>query len=150
MRTYHAKPGDVERRWYIVDAAAQPLGRTASHIARILQGKTKPAYTPSCDVGDFVVVINAAKVALSGNKLDAKHYYRHTGWPGGIVGTSARDMLSSKPTELLRQAVKGMLPKNKLGRDMLRKLKIHPGPCPEHGYKAQNAEPLDLGKKKQK
>ena len=144
MGSYSAKPNEIERRWYIVDASQQPLGRTASEIAKILQGKNKPTYTAHVDTGDFVVVINAAKVGLTGNKLDSKLYYRHTGWMGGIKSVSARDMLKSKPEELIKTAVKGMLPKNRLGRSMLRKLKVHEGACPEHGYKAQKAEPLNL------
>ncbi|MDJ0764204.1 MAG: 50S ribosomal protein L13 [Myxococcota bacterium] len=146
MRTYQAKPGEVERRWYIVDAENQPLGRAASAIASILQGKNKPAYTPHVDVGDFVVVVNAAKAALTGNKLDTKVYHRHTGWMGGLVSIPAREMLKKKPEEVVRHAVKGMLPKSRLGRSMLSKLKIHAGACPEHGYRAQKAEPLALFK----
>jgi large subunit ribosomal protein L13 len=144
MRTYSAKPGEIAPRWFIVDAAGKPLGRAASQIATILQGKNKPTYTPHVDVGDYVVVINAAKVALTGAKLDTKQYHHHTGWVGGLVTRSARDMLERKPGEVMRMAVKGMLPKSRLGRVMLRKLKVHAGPCPEHGYVAQKAEPLEL------
>ena len=144
MRTYSAKPGEIDARWFIVDAAGKPLGRTASKVATILQGKNKPSYTPHVDTGDYVVIINAAKVELTGNKLDGKKYYRHTGWMGGLVSTSAREILEQKPGELMKLAVKGMLPKTKLGRVMLSKLKIHAGPCPEHGYVAQKAEKLDL------
>lgn len=146
MKTYTAKPGEIEQRWYIVDAAEVPIGRTATRIAAILQGKNKPTYTPHVDTGDFVVVINAAKVGLTGSKLDSKKYYRHTGWVGGLVEKSAREVLDSKPNELIKAAVKGMLPKTKLGRSMLKKLKVHEGPCPEHGYKAQGAEVLTLTK----
>lgn len=144
MRTYSAKPGENEPRWYIVDAADKPLGRMASKIATMLQGKNKPQYTPHVDVGDYVVLINAAKVKLTGNKLEQKLYHRHTGWVGNLNSTSAREMLKRKPAEVLRTAVKGMLPKTTLGRAMLRKLKIHAGPCPSHGYAAQRAEPLEL------
>ena len=144
MRTYSAKPGEIDARWFIVDAAGKPLGRTASKVATILQGKNKPSYTPHVDTGDYVVIINAAKVELTGNKLDGKKYYRHTGWMGGLDSTSAREILEQKPGELMKLAVKGMLPKTKLGRVMLSKLKIHAGPCPEHGYVAQKAEKLDL------
>jgi large subunit ribosomal protein L13 len=144
MVTYNAKAGEVESRWFIVDAERQPLGRTASEIATILQGKNKPTYTPHVDTGDHVVVINAAKIMLTGKKLDDKKYYRHTGWMGGLVSTSAREMLEDKPTELMKKAVKGMLPKTRLGRVMLDKLKVHAGACPEHGYRAQKAEPLNL------
>ena len=144
MRTYSAKPGEIDSRWFIVDAAGKPLGRTASKIAMILQGKNKPSYTPHVDTGDHVVVINAEKVVLTGKKLDAKQYHYHTGWIGGLVSTSAREMLEKKPGELMRMAVKGMLPKSRLGKSMLTKLKVHAGPCPEHGYSAQKAEKLEL------
>ena len=144
MRTFSAKPGEIEQRWFIVDAADKPLGRAASQIAMILQGKNKPTYTPHVDVGDYVVVVNASQIKLTGNKLDAKQYYRHTGWVGGLVAHSARAMLASKPDEVVRLAVKGMLPKSRLGRAMLRKLKIHAGACPGHGYAAQKAVPLEL------
>jgi len=144
MRTYNAKPGEVDRRWVIVDAADKPLGRIASQVAQILMGKNKPVYTPHVDVGDFVVVINAAKVKLTGNKLDGKLYHRHTGWVGGLVSKSAREMLEQKPDQVMRKAVKGMLPRSKLGTAMLDKLKVHAGVLPKHGYKAQKAEPLEL------
>ncbi len=144
MRTYSAKPGEIDARWFIVDAAWKTLGRTASKVATILQGKNKTSYTPHVDTGDYVVIVNAAKVELTGNKLDGKMYYHHTGWMGGLVATSAREILEQKPGDLMKRAVKGMLPKTKLGRVMLTKLKIHAGPCPEHGYVAQKAEKLDL------
>ena len=144
MATYRAKPNEIEKRWFIVDASDAPLGRTASKIATILQGKHKPAYTPHVDTGDYVVVINAKSVMLTGSKLDSKQYHRHTGWVGGLVSRSAREVLKAKPGELVKLAVKGMLPKTTLGRSMLRKLKVHAGPCPEHGYKAQKAEVLEL------
>jgi large subunit ribosomal protein L13 len=144
MRTFSAKPGDVEQKWFIVDAADQPLGRTASRIAVILQGKHKPTYTPHVDTGDFVVVVNAAKVKLTGRKTEKKLYHSHSGWVGGLTSRTAKEMLQSKPTEVVRLAVKGMLPRTRLGRVMLGKLKVHAGECPAHGYKAQKAEPLTL------
>jgi len=146
MKTYMAKPNEQEQRWFIVDAADVPLGRTASKVAVILQGKNKPSYTPHVDTGDYVVVINAAKVALTGAKWTDKMYHRHTGWVGGLVSKSAQEMLESKPNELIKMAVKGMLPKTLLGHAMLKKLKVHEGPCPEHAYQAQKAEVLDLNK----
>jgi large subunit ribosomal protein L13 len=146
MKTFWAKPNEIEQRWFIVDAAGVPLGRTASRVARILQGKNKPSYTAHVDTGDFVVVINAGKVVLTGSKWTDKMYHRHTGWVGGLVTKSAKEMLDSKPEELIKIAVKGMLPKTILGRAMLSKLKVHEGPCPEHGYKAQKAEALNLNK----
>ncbi len=144
MPTLSAKPNEIERRWFIVDVAGATLGRSASRIARILQGKNKPIFTPHVDTGDYVVVVNADKIVLTGNKLDAKLYHRHSGWVGGLVSQSAREMMEKKPTELFKIAVKGMLPKTTLGRSMLKKLKIHQGPCPAHGYKAQKAEELKL------
>ena len=144
MPTFSAKPDQIERRWFIVDAAGATLGRTATEVARILQGKNKPTYTPHVDTGDYVVVINADKILLTGNKLDAKQYHRHSGWMGGLVSKSAREMLETKPTEMFKTAVKGMLPKTVLGRSMLKKLKVHSGPCPPHGYQAQKAEELRL------
>jgi large subunit ribosomal protein L13 len=144
MRTFNAKPGEIEHHWYVIDIRKRPLGRTASEIAKILQGKNKPTYTPHVDVGDYVVVVNAAEVELTGNKLDNKMYHQHSGWVGGLDSKSAREMIKRKPEEVVRLAVKGMLPRTRLGKSMLAKLKIHAGPCPEHGYKAQKAEPLNL------
>ena len=144
MPTLSAKPNEIDRRWFIVDVAGATLGRSASKIARILQGKNKPIYTPHVDTGDYVVVVNADKIVLTGNKLDAKLYHKHSGWVGGLVSQSAREMLEKKPTELFKIAVKGMLPKTTLGRSMLKKLKVHKGPGPAHGYKAQKAEELKL------
>ncbi|MCK9522226.1 MAG: 50S ribosomal protein L13 [Proteobacteria bacterium] len=142
MGTYNAKPADVNAKWYIVDLAGQNLGRSATKIAMMLMGKHKPTYTPHVDTGDYVVAINAEKVALTGKKLDDKKYYSHTGWVGGLVEKSARELLETNPTMVLQYAVKGMLPKSKLGRQMLSKLKIHAGPAPEHGYAAQKPEKL--------
>ncbi len=142
MKSYMATPQTAEREWFVVDAEGQTLGRLASRIATILRGKHKPAYTPHVDTGDFVVVVNAEKVRLTGNKLDQKMYWRHSGYPGGIKGRTARQMLERKPEDVLRLAVKGMLPKNILGRNMLRKLKIYAGP--EHPHQAQQPRPLEL------
>jgi large subunit ribosomal protein L13 len=146
MRTYNAKPDEVDRRWFVVDAAEEPLGRTASRVAEILQGKNKPTYTPHVDTGDFVVVFNADKVKLTGGKLDSKMYHRHTGWVGNEVALSARKMLEKKPEEVVRMAVRGMLPKTRLGNAMLRKLKVHASALPQHGYTAQKATPLEFRK----
>ncbi|GAB4249216.1 50S ribosomal protein L13 [Deferrisoma sp.] len=142
MKSYMATPQTAEREWFVVDAEGQTLGRLASRIATVLRGKHKPTYTPHVDTGDFVIVVNAEKVRLTGNKLDQKMYWRHSGYPGGIKGRTARQMLERKPEEVLRHAVKGMLPKNILGRDMLRKLKIYAGP--EHPHQAQQPRPLEL------
>lgn len=144
MRTYNAKPGDIEARWYIVDAQGKTLGRAATKIAMMLMGKDKPTYTPHVDTGAHVVVINAEKINLSGNKLHDKKYYRHSKWMGSLVETSAGELLKKDPTKLIQFAVKGMLPKSRLGTQMLGKLKVYAGPCPEHGYTAQKAETLEL------
>jgi large subunit ribosomal protein L13 len=142
MKTYNAKPGEVAREWYLVDADGQTLGRLATRIADTLRGKRKPQYTPHVDTGDFVVVVNAEKIAVTGNKLDQKRYYRHSGYPGGLRSRTLRDQLDRRPTEVLRVAVRGMLPKNRLARRQLTKLKIYAGP--EHPHAAQNPRPLDL------
>jgi large subunit ribosomal protein L13 len=135
MKTYVAKPEDFKRDWYVVDASDQVLGRLATQIAMRLRGKHKPIFTPHVDTGDFVVVVNADKVKLTGRKTDQKMYWRHSGYPGGIKGVSARRMLETKPEELIRQAVRGMLPKNRLGRKLLKKLKVYTGT--EHPHQAQ-------------
>jgi large subunit ribosomal protein L13 len=140
MKTYSAKPGEIVREWYLVDAQGQTLGRLATQIADTLRGKRKPQYTPHVDTGDFVVVVNAEKVAVTGNKLDQKRYYRHSGYPGGLRSRTLRDQLERRPTEVLRTAVRGMLPKNRLARRQLTKLKIYAGP--EHPHEAQNPRPL--------
>jgi large subunit ribosomal protein L13 len=140
MKTYSAKPGEIERHWYVVDAEAKTLGRLATQIADVLRGKDKPAYTPHVDTGDFVIVVNAEKVRVTGQKLDQKIYYRHSGYPGGLRSRTLREQLERRPEEVLRKAVKGMLPKNKLASAQLRKLKIYAGP--EHPHAAQNPEPL--------
>jgi large subunit ribosomal protein L13 len=142
MKTYNAKPGEIERRWYIVDAEGKNLGRLATQIAETLRGKTKPQYTPHVDTGDFVVVINAEKIRVTGKKLDEKIYYRHSGYPGGLKHRTLREQLERRPTQVLRSAVKGMLPKNRLAARQLTKLKIYAGP--EHPHDAQAPEPLEV------
>jgi large subunit ribosomal protein L13 len=142
MKTYNAKPGEIERRWYIVDADGKNLGRLATQIADTLRGKTKPQYTPHVDTGDFVVVVNAEKIAVTGKKLDEKVYYRHSGYPGGLKQRTLREQLERRPTEVLRTAVKGMLPKNRLAARQLTKLKIYAGP--EHPHEAQAPKPLEV------
>jgi large subunit ribosomal protein L13 len=144
MRTYNAKPGDIEARWFIVDLQGKTLGRAASAIATMLMGKNKPAYTPHVDTGDYVIAINADKIKLTGTKLKNKKYYRHSKWMGSLVETSAGELLQKDPTKLIQFAVKGMLPKSRLGGQMFSKLKVHAGACPEHGYVAQKAETLEL------
>lgn len=129
-----------QRRWYVVDAQGKVLGRMATEIAKVLRGKHKPIFTPNQDAGDFVIVINAREIKLTGTKLDQKIYYRHTEYPGGIRQRSAAQMLEEKPEELVRLAVKGMLPKNRLSRHLVTKLKIYPGP--EHPHAAQQPQPL--------
>ena len=141
MKTYNAKPGEIQRDWVIVDAEGKTLGRLATQIADRLRGKTKAQYTPHVDTGDFVVVVNAEKIAVTGKKLDEKMYYRHSGYPGGLKERSLRDQLERQPTEVLRKAVKGMLPKNKLARQQLGKLKIYAGP--EHPHEAQAPKPFE-------
>jgi large subunit ribosomal protein L13 len=142
MKTYSAKPGEVTREWYLVDAEGKTLGRLATQIADTLRGKRKPQYTPHVDTGDFVVVVNAEKIQVTGNKLDQKRYYRHSGYPGGLRSRTLREQLDRRPTEVLRVAVKGMLPKNRLARQQLTKLKIYAGP--EHPHEAQNPRALEL------
>ena len=144
MRTYNAKPGDIQARWYIVDLQGKTLGRAASAIATMLMGKNKPTYTPHVDTGDFVVAINADKIKLTGNKLRDKKYYSHSKWMGSLVETSAGELLQKDPAKLIQYAVKGMLPKSRMGTKMFSKLKVHTGDCPEHGYVAQKAETLEL------
>ena len=141
-KTYNAKPGEVAREWYLVDAEGQTLGRLATRIADTLRGKGKPHYTPHVDTGDFVIVVNAEKITVTGNKLDQKQYFRHSGYPGGLRSRTLREQLERRPTEVLRVAVKGMLPKNRLAAKQLTKLKIYAGP--EHPHEAQAPKPLDL------
>ena len=141
MKTYSAKPGEITREWYLVDAEGKTLGRLATQIADTLRGKRKPQYTPHVDTGDFVIVVNAEKIHVTGNKLDQKRYYRHSGYPGGLRSRTLREQLDRRPTEVLRVAVKGMLPKNRLARQQITKLKIYAGP--EHPHEAQNPKPLE-------
>ena len=143
MKTFVAKPSNIEKNWLVVDAKDQRLGRLATRIADSLRGKTKPTYTPNIDTGDFVVVVNAEKIAVTGKKMDDKIYYRHTGYPGGLKQRTLSEMLAKKPEEVLRLAVKGMMPKNRLGRAQLRKLKIYTGPA--HPHQAQKCEEMKLG-----
>jgi large subunit ribosomal protein L13 len=142
MKTYVTKPAEVERAWYVVDAEGQTLGRLASSIATILRGKHKPIYSPSVDCGDYVVVINADKVAVTGRRLDQKKYYRHSLYMGGLTEISLRDQLQKHPTRVIESAVWGMLPKNALGRKMVKKLKVYAGP--EHPHQAQQPQPLEF------
>jgi large subunit ribosomal protein L13 len=141
MKTYSAKPGEITREWYVVDAQGKTLGRLATQIADTLRGKRKPQFTPHIDTGDFVIVVNADKIHVTGNKLDQKKYYRHSGYPGGLRERTLREQLERRPTEVLRIAVKGMLPKNRLARQQITKLKIYAGP--EHPHEAQNPKPLE-------
>jgi large subunit ribosomal protein L13 len=142
MKTYSAKPGEIQRDWVLVDAEGKTLGRLATVIADRLRGKGKAVFTPHVDTGDFVVVVNAEKVAVTGKKLDEKMYHRHSGYPGGLRSRALRDQLERQPTEVLRTAVKGMLPRTKLGRAQLTKLKIYAGP--EHPHEAQAPTPLEV------
>jgi large subunit ribosomal protein L13 len=142
MKTYSAKPESVQREWFIVDAAEKTLGRLATEIALRLKGKHKPEYTPHVDTGDYIVVINAEKVRVTGKKTTDKMYYRHTGYPGGLRSISFDKLIDHKPEMVIEQAVKGMLPKNPLGRDMYRKLKVYAGS--EHPHTAQQPQTLEL------
>lgn len=138
MKTYAVKAGEIRRRWLVVDAAGQTLGRLASEIAGLLSGKTKPMFSRHIDTGDFVVVVNAEKIQVTGKKLVQKHYYRHSNYPGGLKSEILRDVLAKHPTRVLEHAIRGMLPRNKLGEQMIRKLKIYAGP--EHPHAAQQPE----------
>ena len=142
MKTWNAKPGEVERRWYVVDAEGKTLGRLATQIADTLRGKGKPQYTPHVDTGDFVVVVNAEKISVTGQKRAEKMYYRHSGYPGGLKSRTLNDMLERRPEEVIRLAVRGMLPKNRLARKQLTKLKIYAGP--EHPHEAQKPTKLEV------
>ena len=138
--TYIPKSGDIERKWYVVDADGQTLGRLSSQIASILRGKHKPIFTPNVDAGDYVIVINAAKVKVTGDKLNQKLYRRHSGYIGGLKETVLSEMMAKKPEQVIRHAIKGMLPKNNLGRHMIKKLHVYGGP--EHVHQAQKPEAL--------
>lgn len=141
-KTHVVKVSDVDRAWYVVDAEGLTLGRLASKIANVLKGKHKPIYSPHLDVGDYVVVVNADKIAVTGRKMDQKTYYWHTGYPGGIRSRNLRDQLERHPTAAVKAAVKGMLPKNRLGRRMLSKLKVYAGP--DHPHQAQKPQPFEF------
>jgi len=142
MKTYVTKPADIERAWYVVDAEGQTLGRLASSVASILKGKHKPIYSPAIDCGDFVVVVNADKIAVTGRRLEQKKYYRHSLYIGGLKEISLRDQLQQHPERVVESAVRGMLPKNTLGRKMFKKLKVYAGT--EHPHQAQQPQPLEL------
>lgn len=142
MKTYTAKKGDIKRVWYLVDAKDRTLGRLASQVAQILRGKHKPTYTPNMDTGDFVIVINAAKVKLTGDKLEKKKYYHHSGYPGGLKERSYKVLMEEKPAFVMKKAVWGMLPHNRLGRTMIKKLKVYEGE--EHPHQTQNPKLLEL------
>jgi large subunit ribosomal protein L13 len=142
MKTFVATPENRERDWLVVDASGQTLGRLATQIADTLRGKRKPEYTPHCDVGDFVIVVNAEQIAVTGNKRAEKLYYRHSGYPGGLRTRTLNDMLERQPEEVIRKAVKGMLPRNRLARQQLRKLKVYAGP--DHPHAAQQPKPMEI------
>ena len=142
MKTYVTKPADIERAWYVVDAEGQTLGRLASNVASILKGKHKPIYSPAVDCGDFVIVLNADKITVTGRRLEQKKYYRHSLYIGGLKEVSLRDQLQQHPDRVIESAVRGMLPKNALGRKMFKKLKVYAGS--EHPHQAQLPQPLEL------
>jgi large subunit ribosomal protein L13 len=142
MKTFQATAQDRERGWYVVDAEGKILGRLATQIADVLRGKRKPTYTPHVDVGDFVIVVNAEKIAVTGKKLEDKRYWRHSGYPGGIRSRTLGDLLEKRPEEVIRKAVKGMLPRNRLARQQLSKLKVYAGP--DHPHRAQKPEQLEI------
>jgi large subunit ribosomal protein L13 len=142
-KTYVTKEEDVQRDWYVVDASGQTLGRLAARVAYVLRGKHKPIYSPAVDVGDCVIVVNAEKVHVTGRKLDEKVYYRHSGYPGGLKEIALRELLQKHPAQAVERAVRGMLPKNRLGRQMFRHLKVYVGS--EHPHAAQQPKPLELG-----
>jgi large subunit ribosomal protein L13 len=144
MKTYVANPKDRERNWLVVDATGQTLGRLATQIADTLRGKRKPTYTPHVDTGDFVIVVNAEKIHVTGNKLADKRYYRHSGYPGGLKSRSLAEMLDRRPEEVIRIAVKGMLPRNRLSRRQITKLKVYAGP--DHPHAAQQPQPMEISK----
>lgn len=142
MKTFSAKPAEVKREWFVVDATDKVLGRVATEIAHLLRGKHKPEFTPHVDTGDHIVVINAEKIVVTGNKEEGKIYYHHTGFPGGIKDVNVRQLRERAPTRIIENAVRGMLPKNSLGRAMFKKLHIYAGP--EHKHQAQEPKPLEL------
>ncbi len=140
MKTFMASASNIERKWYVVDAAGYTLGRLSSEVAKILRGKNKPIYTPSMDTGDYVIVVNAEKIQVTGKKLDQKIYYNHSGWVGGMKETTLREMMDKHPERVIEHAVKGMLPNGPLGREMYTKLHVYAGP--EHKQEAQKPEVL--------
>lgn len=142
MKSYMASPATIERKWYVVDAADQTLGRLASQVATVLRGKNKPTYTPSMDIGDYVIIVNADKIKVTGKKLDQKIYYRHSDYVGGMKETTLKELLAKKPEDVIKFAVKGMLPKGPLGRQMIKKLHVYAGP--EHNHAAQKPEVLEI------
>ncbi|HIU02163.1 MAG TPA: 50S ribosomal protein L13 [Candidatus Onthocola gallistercoris] len=142
MKSFMASPSTIERKWYVVDATGHTLGRLTSEIAKILRGKNKPIYTPHIDTGDYVIVVNADKIKVTGKKLDQKVYYRHSDYVGGMKETTLKEMLAKKPEDVIRLAVKGMLPKGPLGRQMIKKLRVYAGP--EHEQAAQKPEVLEI------
>ncbi len=142
MRTYSPKPGDIQREWHVIDATDIVLGRLASQTANLLRGKHKPIFAPHVDTGDFVIIVNASKVALSGQKATKKMSYRHSGYPGGLTATPIGDLLEKDARQAIEKAVWGMLPKNRLGRQMIKKLKVYSGP--EHPHTAQKAKPFEI------
>jgi large subunit ribosomal protein L13 len=142
MRTYVATPATRERNWLVVDASGKTLGRLATQVADALRGKRKPEYTPHCDVGDFVIVVNAEKIVVTGRKREQKRYYRHSGYPGGLRSRTFEQMIERRPEEIIRLAVKGMLPRTRLGRAQLRKLKVYAGP--DHPHAAQKPQPMEV------
>jgi large subunit ribosomal protein L13 len=142
MKTYVAKATDRQRDWYVVDAEGKTLGRLATQIADMLRGKRKPEYTPHCDTGDFVVVVNAEKIVVTGKKRTDKIYYRHSGYPGGLRSRTLNEMLERRPDDVIRKAVSGMLPRNRLARQQIRKLKVYAGP--EHPHAAQQPKPIEI------
>jgi len=142
VRTYSTKPEDIKREWFVIDATGMTLGRLATQIATVLKGKHKPIYSPHLDTGDFVVVVNAHKVRVTGRKMDQKFYYRHSGYPGGLKEISLRDQLDRHPDRVIRFAVRGMLPKNRLGRQMIKKLKVYA--TPGHPHEAQQPKPMTM------
>ena len=142
MRTYSPKPGEIDRTWHVIDATDVVLGRLATHVATLLRGKHKPTFAPHIDTGDFVIVINADKVVLTGNKKQQKNEYRHSGFPGGLTTTSYSELMESNPRRVVEKAVKGMLPHNKLGRQQIKKLKVYAGPV--HPHAAQSPQPFQI------
>jgi large subunit ribosomal protein L13 len=148
VRTFSPKAGDIERQWHVIDASDVVLGRLASQAAILLRGKHKPVFAPHVDTGDFVIVVNADKLVLTGNKLEDKRAYRHSGYPGGLRSVAYRDLMAAHPERVVQKAVRGMLPKNSLGRRMLRKLKVYPGP--DHPHQAQQPVPFTITQVAQK